>query len=158
MRLERGEVRGQVLPCSQLVRINLQELQTADQPERIKCMDNVFWLSYHHLHREEEAGHGDVGGVPWDQVEEEGGQDAVLGAHCQYLPISGNALCSDKASYATRKLNVSKQEIFGVKHLQCLIGPCLHVAKAWTGRGRVVTLKISINWLSERKQSKHKAQ
>lgn len=41
MRLERGEVRGQVLPCSQPVRINLQELQTADQPARITIMLQV---------------------------------------------------------------------------------------------------------------------
>ena len=36
---------------------------------------------FDHLHREEEPGHSDVGGVPGDQVEEEGGEEAVLGDH-----------------------------------------------------------------------------
>ena len=89
MRLERGKVRGQVLPCSQLVRINLQELQTADQPARIEIMQLVLRL-FDHLHREEESGHGDVGGVPGDQVEEEGGEEAVLGNHYQA------EICSDQ--------------------------------------------------------------
>ena len=69
---------------------------------------------------------------------------------------SGNMQWSDKRLFMTRKLNVSKQEIFRVTHWQCLIGLCLLVlcrlARTWWR----VTLRISIcciNWLSERKQS-----
>ena len=39
-----------------------------------------------YLHGEEESGHGDVGGVAREEVEEEGGQEAVLGT----LPMSVN--------------------------------------------------------------------